>query len=154
MPPIYTPPTTPYRPPRVGARSGPLSPAVRALANALATGAGMVNPLAGAAISGVAAAMDVDSNGIQGGAGVTNQLDRSVQFVAKKRKGSKGKKRKAKAQLLSLYPKQTLLRNSSITGITASPTANTAMRITSNTLVKNFFILLLFVLWRDAIQVL
>jgi len=122
MAPTYpaTPRSTPAQR-RVGARGGPLSPSVRALAGALASGAGMVDPVAGMAISGLAAAMDVDTPGISGGAGVTNQLDKSVQFVAKKRKGSKGKNRKAKSQALALFPKQTLLRNSSITGITSSP---------------------------------
>lgn len=121
MAPIYTtPPVTPRRP---NARRRSLPTGSRELVGAIASGAGLVSPLAGAALSGIAAAMDVDTHsGVGGGAGVTNQLDKSVQFVAKRKK-SKGKKAKAKSQALALFPKQTLLRNSSITGITSSPTS-------------------------------
>lgn len=120
MAPIYprTPVSTPTRS-RIRSQPRGVGPSTRALAGAIASAAGLINPLAGAAISGVTAAMDTSGDGISGGAGVTNQLDKSVQFVSKKRNGSKGKMRKLQSQALALLPKQTLLRNSSITAVTS-----------------------------------
>lgn len=124
---------TGYNSPRSSPRGG-RSSGQRALAAALHAGAavaaGTGNPLAGAALEGVAMAVDqAPGQGTYNGAGVTQQHDKSVQWVAKRPKAKKKKRNADLKKILAGLAPQSMLRNSSITGVTSSPTAQQATYI-------------------------